>query len=76
MNYFECKKCGNSFVYNGSHIPFKCGTFIGMKEVKKWVGGNSHDIGVWIDEVPQGCGGEIIKMTKERADSKVENLRS
>lgn len=68
MNYFECIKCGNSFVYNGSHIPDRCGTFIGIKSIKV-------DWSLYEQKVATGCGGKIIKITKEVADKKIENIR-
>jgi len=71
MNYFECDKCKMTYIYNGSHIPFKCGAFIGTRTtIKITPGGPEHF------EVPEGCGGIIIEITKEEADRKVELLRN
>lgn len=63
MKYFECTKCGLSYIYGGSKIPFTCGAFVGMVMNKG-------------DMVAAGCGGDINEITKEKADAKVEQLRS
>ena len=63
MKYFECNKCKMSYIYNGSKIPFTCGSFVGM------IIKNDN-------MVAAGCGGNIIEITKQQADEKVEKLRS
>jgi len=63
MNYFECEKCKVSYIYNGNHIPFMCGAFVGYAEAVSPFSA-------------LGCGGKIIQITKEEADRKVDLLRS
>lgn len=71
MNYFECIKCGASFVYNGNHTPDRCGAFVGIKTVEaRSPLGYAYDV-----EIAAGCGGKMVKITKEAADKKVENIR-
>jgi hypothetical protein len=63
MNYFECTKCGMSYVYAGNKIPSMCGALVGFSE---GAGGSTA----------LGCAGKIVQISKEQADAKVEKLRS
>lgn len=62
MRYFECNKCSISYVYAGIEIPFTCGAFMGVNIIK------GEMIGI-------GCGGNILEVTQEQANTRIEQLR-